>query len=291
MKKSGLTISLVFEAESANYGEGFGNITQLKKISRGDGNAYSYISRQAIRYNIINQLGWDDKESLTRDGSDAKAVVQFAPNATIDKYPEIDFFGYMKTVKKDNASIRNAVVRLSNAISLEVYNADTDFLTNMGLAKRIDVNNSIAQSEIHKSFYAYTITIDLDLIGIDANTNTEIANSEKASRVKDFLNTIEYLYRDIKGRRENLAPIFAIGGVYSRKNPYFENRISLTKGSLDVDKLYQCKNSNEDTQNNTKVGYLKGSFKNCDSINEVLEPVLISDFFNHIKKEVDGYYA
>src|SRR5690554_7989727 len=97
MAKSGLTISLIFEAESANYSEGFGNITVLKKLSRGDGNAYSYISRQALRYNMINQLGWDDAESIYKDGKGKNAVVQFAPNATIDKYPEIDLFGYMKT--------------------------------------------------------------------------------------------------------------------------------------------------------------------------------------------------
>ncbi len=290
MKKNGLTISLVFEAESANYGEGFGNITQLKKLSRGDGNSYSYISRQALRYNIINQLGWDNTE-CQKDRNDAKSVVQFAPNATIDKYPEIDFLGYMKTIKSKNAIVRNAVARLSNAISLESYNSDTDFLTNMGLAKRVGGENNIAQSEIHKSFYAYTITIDLDLIGIDENENINIANIEKAKRVKDFLGVIEYLYRDIKARRENLSPVFAIGGVYERKNPYFENRIALNKRKLNIDKLLECINANEDAKNNTKVGYLNGSFNNCAEIYEKLNATTIADFFNSIKMKVDGYYA
>ena len=31
MNKKGLTISIIFEAESANYGEGIGNISSLKK--------------------------------------------------------------------------------------------------------------------------------------------------------------------------------------------------------------------------------------------------------------------
>ena len=52
LKPKGLTISIIFEAESANYGEGVGNVASLKKISRGKGNQYTYISRQAIRYNI-----------------------------------------------------------------------------------------------------------------------------------------------------------------------------------------------------------------------------------------------
>ena len=38
-----LTMSLVFEAQSANYGEGMGNIASLKQLSRGDGKVYLYI--------------------------------------------------------------------------------------------------------------------------------------------------------------------------------------------------------------------------------------------------------
>ena len=57
MSKKGLTLSMIFEAESANYGEGVGNVTSLKKISRGNHEMYSYISRQALRFNIVDQMG------------------------------------------------------------------------------------------------------------------------------------------------------------------------------------------------------------------------------------------
>ena len=56
MSRNGLTITIVFLAESANYGEGVGNITTLKKMTRGNYEQYSYISRQAMRYNIVQQL-------------------------------------------------------------------------------------------------------------------------------------------------------------------------------------------------------------------------------------------
>ena len=163
----GLTATFIFEAESANYGEGVGNVTSLKKISRDGGRSYTYISRQAMRYNMINQMGCDSTP-LGLDGD----VIQFEYNATIEDYPEIDLFGYMKTIKP--VKTRAAVVRLSNAIALETFNADLDFLTNKGLLDRYNENNSkqkdggnIAQSEIHKSYYCYTITLDLDKIGID----------------------------------------------------------------------------------------------------------------------------
>ena len=48
MSKNGLTMTIVFVAESANYGEGLGNISNIKKMTRGNASQYSYISRQAI---------------------------------------------------------------------------------------------------------------------------------------------------------------------------------------------------------------------------------------------------
>ena len=48
MKREGLTITMIFLAESANYGEGIGNISSLKKMTRGNHEQYSYISRQAM---------------------------------------------------------------------------------------------------------------------------------------------------------------------------------------------------------------------------------------------------
>ena len=166
MENKGLTITMVIEAESANYGEGYNNITTLKKLTRGDGNAYTYISRQALRYNIVEQMKCNDTP-VEPIGAGEKKVIQFHPDCTIKDYPEIDLFGYMKTKGGDSATTRNAVVRLSNAIALEEFESETDFLTNMGLAKRIGADNSIAQSEIHKSYYAYTVTIDLDKVGVE----------------------------------------------------------------------------------------------------------------------------
>ena len=55
MSKNGLTMTIVFVAESANYGEGLGNISNIKKMTRGNASQYSYISRQAIRYKIVQQ--------------------------------------------------------------------------------------------------------------------------------------------------------------------------------------------------------------------------------------------
>ncbi len=283
MNKNGLTITMIFDASSANYGEGIGNISQLKKMTRSGGEVYTYISRQAIRYNIVQQMQIDNTPV-----DNAQKVVQFSPNTTIKDYPEIDLFGYMKTTK-GGQSIRSAVVRLSNAISLEPYKSDTDFLNNMGLAKRSGLENALAQSEIHKSLYSYTITIDLDKIGID--DDIEIENSEKSERIIKLLDTIQFLWRDIRGRRENLNPLFAVGGIYERKNPYFEDRLKLTKNGLDTELIKSVKDSCEDTQSNTIIGYVPGFFSNEDEITSTLSPVNISEMFTKLKEEVRAYYA
>lgn len=284
MKNKGLTMTVVFEAESANYGEGYNNMAILKKLTRGDGNTYSYISRQALRYNIVEQMKCNDTP-VEAIGKGDKKVIQFSPDANISDYPEIDLFGYMKTIEKKGADTRNAVVRLSNAISLEEFESDSDFLTNMGLSKRIDENNSIAQSEIHKSYYAYTITIDLDKVGVDGEIN--LPEEEKKKRVTELLKTIQFLYRDIRGRRENLAPLFVIGGVYDRKNPFFENRIRVNKNKLDTQVLKDIIESDEDIKNNTKVGYTKGTFSNNDEIIENLNVVKVNEFIEGLIKKVE----
>ena len=297
MENKGLTLSIIFEAESANYGESFGNISSLKKLSRGDGNSYSYISRQALRYNIIEQLKWDNTPT-----SDKNTVAQFEKNTSIKEYPEIDLFGYMKT--KDNSingvsNTRNAVVRLSNAVALESYNSDLDFLTNMALAKRNNLKNEIVQSEIHKSYYAYTVTIDLDKVGIDEiikdkenNKETqEIDNREKAKRVKELLKILKTLYRDIRGRRENLSPLFIIGGVYNIKNPFFENRLKINKNNLEIKTIKDVLDLDSEIKNNTICGLVDSIFPNTEEIKKELDAKTVSYVIDELSKKVDEYYV
>ena len=56
MSRNGLTFTAIFLAESANYGEGVGNISTLKKMTRGNYEQYSYISRQALRYSSLDGI-------------------------------------------------------------------------------------------------------------------------------------------------------------------------------------------------------------------------------------------
>ena len=296
MDKKGLTFTAIFLAESANYGEGIGNVATLKKISRNRGEQYTYISRQAIRYNIVEQLG-ENKANVKAEGSGDKKVVQFSAETTIKDYPELDFFGYMKTVKGDNSKNRSAIVRLSNAVLLETFKGDLEFLTNKGLVDRIDRNEkvfpNIAQAEIHKSYYRYTVTIDLDKIGIDELDEIEIENEEKARRVNKLLDTISLLYRDIRGRREDLKPLFIIGGVYDIKNPFFENVVDVRNNKILVEKL--TSGIYDFIENDTAAGIVKEQFENDTEIETELSKknikvLNVPEFFKQLKNKIDEYY-
>ena len=297
MDKKGLTFTAIFLAESANYGEGIGNVATLKKISRNRGEQYTYISRQAIRYNIVEQLG-ENKANVKAEGSGDKKVVQFSAETTIKDYPELDFFGYMKTVKGDNSKNRSAIVRLSNAVSLETFKGDLEFLTNKGLVDRIDRNEkvfpNIAQAEIHKSYYKYTVTIDLDKIGIDELDEIEIENEEKARRVNKLLDTISLLYRDIRGRREDLKPLFIIGGVYDIKNPFFENVVDVRNNKILVEKL--TSGIYDFIEKDTAAGIVKEQFENDTELETELakkniKVLNVLEFFKQLKNKIDEYYT
>lgn len=290
-KNNTLHIGVIFEGQSLNYGEGERNITALKKMSR-DNHFLSYLSKQALKYNIKQQMGIDNTD-LELD----KSVIQYSNCSTIEESIELDLFGYLKTTKP--VKKRSAVVRVSDAISLETYKSDLDFLTNLGLLNRFNsvaneteqlAGGNIAQSEVHKSYYAYTITADLQHVGIDANDNITLSNEERCKRVSEFLDTVFSLYRDIKGRRENLRPIFVVGGLYSKGSSIFENMISVKNNILALDPLKETIEFDTNTKENTLVGVLSGKFDNTDAIKAELGATTVSGVLNTLKEGVKAYY-
>jgi len=294
-----LSLTVIFKGSSLNYGESTANVTALKRLA-SKGKSYSYISRQAIRYDIVRIMHEEFGMPLTPVGSDGK-VVQFEANSNIDKYPEIDLFGYMKTAGEGSRGrIRKAIVRLSDAVSLEPWNNDVDYGNNMGLAARSDnLDNMIFQTEIHKTFYSYTMTIDLDKVGIDDNDDINLEKDEKIKRINILLDTIKILYRDIKGRREDLSPLFIIGGIYESGNPFFYNKIELSFGrdsiKLIVDPINQTLEStyinNKKVKDSTILGFVKGIFANINEIRlEDDKKLSIEDFFSTLKNKVREVY-
>lgn len=300
--KKGLTFTVIAQAQSLNYGEGIGNIAELKKLTRADGNVYTFASRQCLRYDIV-RLASELFNWNLQVVDKSKGTIQFKDDMTIKDSQEMDLFGYMKTSKKDDkdkggSSTREAVVRLSNAISLEAYRSDMDFLNNKGLADRIGEHPNLANVEQHLSYYTYTVTIDLSKVGIDGDI--ELSNEDKCNRVTQLLEIIKILNRNIRGRQENLSPLFAVGGMYDIANPFFLGRVKVEgdKNGYKVssDTIKEVVNSTflgKELNESTYIGMVEGSFTNKDEFKDILgENLLTVDkFFGQLTKGVKEYYG
>lgn len=286
-----LTFTAVIEAGSLNYGEGFSNISELKKFNRATGNTHTFASRQSLRYDVVrlgNELfGWN-LETVSKQ----KGTLQFKDELTIEDSVEMDLFGYLKTGKKSLK--RPAVVRLSHAISLEPYAGDMEFLTNMGLAERLGETANLANVENHISYYTYTITVDLSKVGVDQNNNVELSNEERFTRIQQLLDILKLLSRNIRGRQENLTPLFVIGGVYPVANPFFQGRVQLAGKELQLAPLVETNEftfGGEAMKQFTKVGITSGTFTNEAAIHEAFERVAtIETFFQAVTREVAAFY-
>lgn len=301
MSKS-ITSTIIFQAQSLNYGEGIGNIAELKKLTRGDGNYYSVASRQAILYDfrrLGNEFfGWN-LQTVDR----SKGTIQYRDEFSIKDSEEMDLFGYMKTEKKEGnskggSSIRSAVVRISNAVSLEPYRSDMDFLSNKGLADRIGEHPNLANSEQHLSYYSYTFTIDLDKVGVDGEI--QLPKEEKIKRVEQFLELAKILNRNIRGRQENLSPLFIIGGIYDIANPFFLGRIKIEKGKeafkINMDSVKDVLETNildKSIRADTRVGLISGIFENQEEIKDIFAGHVdnIEKYFKFLKDKVKEYYG
>ncbi|XCS11697.1 type I-B CRISPR-associated protein Cas7/Cst2/DevR [Aeribacillus pallidus] len=293
MRKA-LSFTVIFQGNSLNYGEGIANISELKKFHRGNGDVHTFASRQSLRYDIVrlgNQLFNWNLDVVDK----SKGVIQFKDECTIKDSVEMDLFGYMKTKAKSGADRRSAAVRISHAISLEPFRSDLEFLTNMGLANRIGTDANLANLEQHQSLYTYTVTIDFARIGVDGKI--ELPNEERAARIKQLLTIIKILNREIKGRQENLAPLFIIGGVYSVANPFFLGRVSLKQGNqyeLNTGKIASVLEQTilgEKVADRTNIGLVRGVFDNESEIETLGNIVTIEQFFTILEQEIDEYFG
>lgn len=289
MMAKSITMTVIFQANSLNYGEGIGNISELKKIHRANGDVFTFASRQSIRYDIV-RLG-NELFNWNLDTVDkTKGTLQFRQDINITDSVEMDLFGYLKTSKKSQK--RPAVARLSHAISLEPYNSDLEFLNNMGLADRIGEDANLANIEQHESLYTYTITIDLGRLGKDGDI--ELSSTEKINRLHQLLDILKILNRNIRGRQESLAPLFVIGGVYDVANPFFLGKVNLDTSEKGwhikvntIADVCQQTFAGQKIAEQTRMGLLEGIFTNENIIKDKFKGQVMSieEFFEHLKNE------
>lgn len=205
---------------------------------------------------------------------------------------------------------RSQPVRFSNGYSI------SEFVYDMNLLNDIDAYNryiqytagqkkqSLVYPEEHYSYYTYTLTIDLDKIGAverekDGNVLFEpvISPEMRAKRVGDILEIVLlYLNRQIKGRNERLTPVFAIGGVYNVKHPFFANAINFWEENqklflkcADITKILDMY-SNQNFKGNTFL-FFDDSFVSVTGCNLPPPNTPLNEIYNSIKQNIYAYYS
>ena len=292
MKNKALTLTIIANMTS-NYGEGLGNIGSVQKVYR-NGKSYAIRSRESMKNAIMIQSGLYDDLEVQVDKSVNQKAVSKDINASNNRALE---GGYMNT--SNGTKIRKSSFYLTDAISFNSFVNETRFHNNLYLAQTYAKKTGISvqdkakeaglmpyQYEYDKSLKKYSITIDLDRIGVDENYNAEANSEEKIYRVNALLDTDKTLTMVVKGNLDNAEPVFVVGGIGDRKTHYFDNVVQMENLRLKLGDDLKKKLSE-----GYKLGLLEGyNFENEDQIKSELNPISIENFFDNLYEEVRAYY-
>lgn len=291
MKNTALTLTVIANMTS-NYGESLGNISSVQKVYR-EGKEYATRSRESLKNAICVQAGLYDDLQTSVDGAMQKLVTKDINAATCKALEG----GYMST--KDVTYIRNSSFYLTDAVSAGPFISDARFhnnlylATNFAKANGLNVQNNSKdcglmpyQYEYDKSIKIYSITIDLEKVGVDQNFDAEASNEEKCSRVLSIIDAVENLSLVVKGNLDNAEPIFIVGGLSPRKTHMFENAVKVVGKNLVVEPI------KEKLDMGFSCGLMRnGQLGNEDEIIRELNPTTVPKFFNQLREDIKAYFA
>lgn len=290
MKKTALTLTVIANMTS-NYGESLGNISSVQKVFR-EGREYATRSRESLKNAICVQAGLYDDLQTSLDGAMQKLVNKDINAATCKALEG----GYMST--KDVTYIRNSSFYLTDAVAAEPFISDTRFHNNLYLATNYAKANGLSvqndadkcglmpyQYEYDKSIKIYSLTIDLEKVGVDENFGAEADNEEKFSRVLAIIDAVENLALVVKGNLDNAEPIFVVGGLSPRKTHMFENAVRAVGKNLVIEPI------KEKLETGFSCGLMRnGQLGNEDEIVRELNPKTVPKFFGDLREEVKEYF-
>lgn len=290
MKKTALTLTVIANMTS-NYGESLGNISSVQKVFR-EGREYATRSRESLKNAICVQAGLYEDLQTSLDGAMQKLVNKDINAATCKALEG----GYMST--KDVTYIRNSSFYLTDAVAAEPFISDTRFHNNLYLATNYAKANGLSvqndadkcglmpyQYEYDKSIKIYSLTIDLEKVGVDENFGTEADNEEKLSRVLAIIDAVENLALVVKGNLDNAEPIFVVGGLSPRKTHMFENAVRAVGKNLVIEPI------KEKLETGFSCGLMRnGQLGNEDEIVRELNPKTVPKFFGDLREEVKEYF-
>ena len=280
MKKKALTLTVVANMTS-NYSEGLGNIASVQKVFRNR-KVYTIRSRESLKNALMTQAGMYDDLQTEVDKATQKLVTEELNAATCRALEG----GYMST--KGTTYVRNSFVnetRFHNNLYLAGNYANANGLNIQNDAGKVGLMPY--QYEYDKSLKVYSLTIDLEMVGKDENFDAEANNAEKAERVNMILDAVASLSLVVKGNLDNAEPVFVVGGISDRKTHYFENVVR-----VEEDRINLSQDLKEKLGQGYSCGFLRGNvFVNEREIENELQPMSVTGFFEKMKADVNAYFA
>lgn len=300
MKNQGLTLTIIANMTS-NYGEGLGNLSTVQKVFK-NGKTFATRSRESLKNSLMVEAGFYDDLVVVSAGGVTQKDVNEELNASNCRALE---GGYMNT--EGTTTIRKSSIYLTDAISCSEFVGEYRFHNNLFMAQRAADQLGINlqeegnakeaglmpyQYEYDRGLKVYSVTIDLDRVGVDENFTKddlplEADSEEKADRVISLLKAIQSLNLVVKGNLDNAEPVFIVGGIGERKTHFFENVINVENQELLIteDLKYRL-------GDNYKAALLEGgNLKNETEIKESLNSISISEFFDDLFVKVRQYYV
>lgn len=257
---NGLTLTVLTKSPVAlSNDQGYGTYTPIKKI-HFDNALKPFASVSTFTYELKRILKDEPfKWSMAPLIVKGKNTV---PKETEAKNEEADVFGYLLPDKQVD---RKAPLRIIPLMALNSYKNTTNLITNRGLFdlnfgrkyfKEVEENNqtgfkemssdeipttqAFVTEEVHGDYYSYTVTLELNRIGrieykdgsdkkLEMDKFEYKKEEDRKKMIKDILEAIKLLRRDIKHQTIHLKPLAVAGGIFDSSTPYFWDRMKLLR--------------------------------------------------------------
>lgn len=294
MENQALTLTVIADI-TANYGEGLGNIASVQKVFR-NGRVFAARSKESMRNAVMQQSGMYDDLEVTVDNVTQKNVTQEKNAATCRALEG----GYMNT--SGATRIRKSSFYFTDAVACEPFVNDSSFHNNLYMAQTYAKANDLNlqeksgecglmpyQYEYDKGIKKYSLTIDLDRVGVDENfAGAKAEPQERAARVKAILAAVQHLALVVKGNLDNAEPLFIVGGIGRIKTHYFDNIVNVKSARLQITEGLK---ERIDGKSYSCALLQGGNFSNEAEIVAELAPQRMGEFFDDLCKAVDKYYG
>lgn len=294
-----LTLTILTESPVAiSNDQGFGNYTPIKKWFMSDG-VHGTSSVATITYELrkaLMQKGWHMSGIVLNADKNGKVKNMYAKIEDIEsednKSLETDVFGFLIP---DKQLSKTSPIRIIPPKSLHTFKNDTQLITNKGFLNKefgrdyydkdeneypkdnLQKTQALATEEVFGDYYVYTVTIELDRLGVlevkngkylDPDERIYLDKKIRKIALKDIVDSILELTRTIKHQTVHLKPLAIFGGAFESVIPYFWNDIQLDKNNnLILDNVLETIDSYDLNPENYVASYsnrFEAAFKNKD---------------------------